>query len=127
MTDQELIKALRCCYEDGNCTQCPFIPGSDDCQNAITPTLFERMEALLAENELYYREIARLKAECDHFRDLTKKMWCEKQYCKGTGANASKVESFRCTGEKCPFELGDIRRCTMRGCPWRTTPRTEVE
>lgn len=41
------------------------------------------------------------------------------------GAEDTNVEPFRCTGEKCPLELGNVLRCTMRGCPWRTTTRAE--
>lgn len=123
MTDQELIKALRFC-SSRDCDECER---AFNCPSQSMTELADRLEALLAENEMYYREIARLKAECDHFRDLTKKLWCEKRYGEDTGANTSKVESFRCTGEKCALEIGDIRRCTMRNCPWRTTPRTEVE
>lgn len=82
MTDQELIQALHehAEWAHANEWETPIALG-DNLDDAA-----DRLEALLAENELYYREVARLKAECDHFRDLTKKMWCDKRY--GESMNA---------------------------------------
>lgn len=57
MTDQELIKALRCCISYANCdmcqSECIFYkdPKSSECIPAMGETVIARLEALLAENE----------------------------------------------------------------------------
>lgn len=79
MEDRELIQAMRVCEEMPGCAGCVF---DGDCFNRAA----DRLEALMAENDLLYREVAKLKAECDHFRDLTKKLWCEKRYMEGTNS-----------------------------------------
>lgn len=51
MTDQELIKALRCCgYFSGSCDSCPLERFGNDCP-ALDALAADRLEALLSENE----------------------------------------------------------------------------
>lgn len=35
---------------------------------------------------------------------------------------------MHCTGERCPMQFGfDVKRCTVKGCPHRTEPKTNAD
>lgn len=105
MTDQELIKAIKNC-ENTTCYQCPVHNEYNSCFWAVC----DRFEALLADNAALdreaqiqickrsdvEREIGRLEAERDHFRDLTKKLWCEKQYAQWVSVDERLPETEDC-------------------------------
>lgn len=82
MTDRDFVNILRHC-DTLDCQNCPYCT---ECLQVdmSSDAVADRVERLLNENDLLYREVAKLKAECDHFRDLTKKLWCEKRYGEDT-------------------------------------------
>lgn len=51
MTDQELIKALRCCYDGEGCKGCLCQGDNENCMNANPITAADCLETLLAEIE----------------------------------------------------------------------------
>lgn len=87
MTDQELIKALRYCYDGEGCKGCLHQGDNENCMNVNPITAADRLEALMAENaELniqIQKEIVKrvdVEAENKRLRSAVKKLWCGKRY-----------------------------------------------
>ncbi len=109
MTNKELIELYHTCDARKNCDGCPHEHDERCAIDDVNPdTLVQRLEALMTENKMLEtqceahceieRKLAKkiskerqqrqkltinkmqLKAECDHLRDLAKKLWCEKRY-----------------------------------------------
>ena len=65
MTDQEIVRALRCCKFGVPCEKCPVV-GNKDCFDEVNTAAAELIERLAAEN-------AKAEAERDALRE--KKRW----------------------------------------------------
>lgn len=109
MTDQELIKALRCCTSDSDCDRCKSecifhkSPDPNDCIPEMGKAVADRLETLLA-------EVERLKAQVPKWVSAEERM-PEKD---GRYLCVRRIgESGMCyvtimNGDECGFSMGHI-------------------
>lgn len=70
MTDQEIVRALRCCKFGAPCEKCPVV-GNEDCFDEVNTAAADLIERLTAENAALREKVPQwISVEADRLREL---------------------------------------------------------